>query len=212
MKKFLKFSSLIALMIMFSTSCEKDNQNSDNEEKTEPTSTKYSIVQMKTNFGDIHIWLWDNTPLHKTNFDSLTKAGFYDGLIFHRVINDFMIQGGDPDGTGSGGPGYTIPAEINDSLKHIYGAVGAARTNNPLKASSGSQFYIVENSGGTSFLDGEYTVFGQTIGGLDVVSAIAETPTNASDRPDDDVIMNEVKMIELTAAQILEQFNFEVPE
>ncbi len=214
MKTLLKLSSLLALIIMLSTSCEKDEENNDNDGNNEPSATKYSLVEMKTNFGDIHIWLWDDTPLHKDNFDSLTTAGFYDSLIFHRVINDFMIQGGDPAGTGNGGPGYTIPAEFNDSLLHIHGAVGAARkgSGNPEKASSGSQFYIVEKAGGTPHLDGEYTVFGQTIGGLDVVSAIAETPTNSSDRPIDDVIMTDVNMIELTAAQILEQFEFVVPE
>ncbi len=211
MKNLLKLSSILALIIMISISCEKDSIDDDGGIDV-PSPTKYSIVEMKTNFGDIHIWLWDETPLHKSNFDSLTTAGFYDSLIFHRVINEFMIQGGDPDGTGSGGPGYTIPAEFNDSLKHIHGAVGAARTNNPEKASSGSQFYIVEKASGTPHLDGEYTVFGQTIGGLSVISAIAETPTNSADRPIDDVIMTDVNMIELTAAQILEQFNFVVPE
>lgn len=209
MKNIFKLSLLIIITSLLYTSCKKDDET--NDDGVIDTAIKYSIVEMKTNFGDINIWLWDDTPLHKSNFDSLVRIGFYDGLIFHRVINEFMIQGGDPDGTGYGGPGYTIPAEINDSLLHIYGAVGAARDNNPEKESNGSQFYIVENANGKPHLDGEYTVFGQTIGGLDVVSAIADTPTT-SDRPDNDVIMTDVNMIELTAADILEKFGFVVPE
>jgi len=108
-------------------------------------------IVIVTNLGDIELILYDNTPLHRDNFIKLAKEGFYDGTLFHRVIKDFMIQGGDPNSKnatpgsrlGSGSPGYTIPAEILPENFHKRGALAAARTENPEKASSGSQFYIV---------------------------------------------------------------------
>jgi len=204
MKKTLYVYIVMLLALVLVTACNKDEEPD--------TTTKHDVIKIQTTMGDIIIWLYDETPLHKHNFDSLTKAGFYNGLIFHRVINDFMIQGGDPLGTGTGGPGYKIPAEILSSLTHIYGAVGAARDNNPLKESSGSQFYIVENSNGTPTLDGNYTVFGQTISGLDVVSLIAEVPTNSSDKPLTDVVMTEVKVISYTADELQTNFGFSIPD
>ena len=112
-------------------------------------------------------------PLSVTNFILLAQGGFYNGLTFHRVVPNFVVQGGDPQGTGSGGPGFTLPAEIG--LKHGQGALAWARLPdqvNPKKRSSGSQFYITLES--TPFLDNEYTVFGQTISGFDVVKSIKQ--------------------------------------
>ncbi|MBK9736705.1 MAG: peptidylprolyl isomerase, partial [Saprospiraceae bacterium] len=115
----------------------------------------HCLLEMQTNMGTMTIQLYDATPLHRDNFIRLVESGFYDGLLFHRVIKGFMIQGGDPDSKnigdgkklGSGGPGYTIPAEFVDTLVHVRGALAAARmgdVNNPKKESSGSQFYIVD--------------------------------------------------------------------
>ena len=115
---------------------------------------QHCLVELETSAGNMTIMLYDETPLHRDNFIKLAESGFYNGLLFHRVINGFMIQGGDPESReassakrlGGGGPGYTIPAEIVDTLVHIKGALAAARTGdsvNPEKASSGSQFYIV---------------------------------------------------------------------
>lgn len=115
----------------------------------------------------------DKAPLSVTNFIQLAQNGFYDGLTFHRVVPKFVIQGGDPHGNGSGGPGYTLPAEIG--LPHIKGALAWARLPdevNPSRRSSGSQFYITLEP--TPFLDGQYTVFGITKSGMDVVSKIRE--------------------------------------
>lgn len=149
-------------------------------------------VLIKTSMGDITIVLYNETPLHKANFLKHVNSNYYDGMSFHRVIMNFMIQGGDPNSKdsdpnndGMGGPGYTIPAEFNPNIKHIKGAVAAARTENPEKASSGSQFYICHVA--TPFLDGAYTVFGQTVKGLDVVDQIATSPTGANDRPKKDI-------------------------
>lgn len=144
--------------------------------------------------------LYDKTPKHKANFIKLAKEGFYNGTTFHRVIDGFMIQGGDPNSKdnnpnndGQGGTGYTIPAEFDPSLKHKKGALAAARMGdqvNPNKESSGSQFYIVQNNSGTHFLDGSYTVFGEVVKGLAVVDRIAKAKKGQGDRPVYDVKMN----------------------
>jgi peptidyl-prolyl cis-trans isomerase B (cyclophilin B) len=127
-----------------------------------------------TSKGDITCELYANkAPLSVTNFIQLVNKGFYNGLIFHRVVSDFVIQGGDPDGTGRGGPGYTLPSEIG--LPHLKGALAWARTGgpaNPQKRSSGSQFYITLDK--IPYLDGEYTVFGQTTNGFEVVKKIEQ--------------------------------------
>ena len=144
---------------------------------TEPTAStvdpkkSYEAV-IDTDKGAIRVKLFaKEAPLSVTNFIQLSKGGFYEGLTFHRVEPGFVIQGGDPDGNGSGGPGYTVPAEIGQP--HIKGALAWARTGdqvNPERRSSGSQFYITLEA--TPFLDGGYTVFGQTIDGMNVVEQI----------------------------------------
>jgi len=157
------------------------------------------VITLSTEFGDMVALLYDITPKHKENFVKLASTGFFDGTTFHRIIKDFMIQGGDPNSKdslpnndGQGGPGYTIPAEFNPALKHIKGALSAARMGdqvNPKKESSGSQFYIVHNANGTPFLDGGYTVFGQVIKGMEVIDKIAEQPKDMRDRPLKDIKM-----------------------
>jgi len=157
------------------------------------------LVTLHTEYGDIQLILFDETPLHKANFIKLAKEKFYDSTTFHRIIKGFMIQGGDPnskdkdpDNDGQGGPGYTVPAEFNTKFTHNVGALASARMGdqvNPNKESSGSQFYIVENPDGTHFLDQGYTVFGQTIGGIDVVHKIAEQPKDFRDRPNNPIWM-----------------------
>lgn len=138
---------------------------------TVDVSKKYTAV-IKTPKGDIVVELYPKeAPLSVTNFKQLADAGFYNGLTFHRVVPGFVIQGGDPKGTGSGGPGYTVPAEIG--LPHKKGALAWARTGdqiNPQRRSSGSQFYITLEP--TPMLDGQYTVFGQALSGMDVVESI----------------------------------------
>lgn len=138
----------------------------------EPGKTYEAVIH--TSKGDITCQLNVNeAPLSATNFIQLAQGGFYNGLIFHRVVPKFVVQGGDPEGTGRGGPGYTVPAEIK--LSHQQGALAWARQAdvvNPQKRSSGSQFYITLEK--IPYLDGEYTVFGQTISGMDVVQKIEE--------------------------------------
>jgi cyclophilin family peptidyl-prolyl cis-trans isomerase len=219
---------------------------------------KYQVVEISTDLGNIYIWLYEETPRHRENFLKLSKEGFYNGTVFHRVIKDFMIQGGDPnsrpDGNqleiGKGGPGYTLPAEILPQFHHKKGAVAAARMGdavNPKRESSGSQFYIVQGTkftkealhnmenylgqmagvtdfhfteqaindyitlGGAPHLDMQYTVFGEVIGGLEVVDKIASVKTGSLDRPVDDIRIN-VKVIELNAGQLKKRFGWVVNE
>ncbi|MEM9052534.1 MAG: peptidylprolyl isomerase [Bacteroidota bacterium] len=197
---------------------------------------KEEMVIISTSYGDMTVRLYDDTPLHKENFLKLAKEGYYDGLLFHRVIKSFMIQGGDPNSKGAktgqplgnGGPGYTIPAEFRRRYIHKKGALSAARQGdavNPEKESSGSQFYIVQGKvvrnealsrmamqkkpnndgspfsytseqakiynelGGTPHLDGEYTVFGEVIEGLDLIDSIASNKTDGRARPVEDITM-----------------------
>ena len=169
------------------------------------TTEVKNLVEIETQYGKIVIYLYDATPLHKANFLKLAGEKFYDSTTFHRVIKNFMIQGGDPNSKdkdptndGQGGPGYEIPAEFNPKIQHKYGVIAAAREGdqvNPLKKSSGSQFYIVVNPKGTHFLDNNYTVFGEVISGMDVAEKIALVPTDgANNRPLTDVKMT-VKVI-----------------
>ena len=142
---------------------------------------------IKTSLGDITISLYDDTPLHRDNFATLVGEKYYDGIRFHRVIKDFMIQTGDPLSRfeekrslhGTGGPSARIPAEIKHPNKK--GTLAAARDNNPQRASSGSQFYI--NHKDNAFLDGQYTVFGVVDAGMDVVEKIAAVKTDQNDNP-----------------------------
>lgn len=145
-------------------------------------------VLIKTSMGDLVVVLYNETPLHHDNFLKLVNSDFYNGILFHRVIRNFMIQTGDPNSKdsdpnndGIGGPGYLIPAEISPLFRHNKGSLAAARTENPERASSGSQFYICHVA--TPFLDGQYTVFGETVKGLDIIDKIATVPTGVNDRP-----------------------------
>ncbi len=209
--------------------------SSDKEMKKETPkdNSKMTEVLIKTSMGNIKIALYNETPQHRDNFIKLVKESYYDGVLFHRIIQGFMVQTGDPDSKtakpgqrlGMGGPSYRIPAEFVPSIYHRRGAVAAARDNNPAKASSGSQFYIVDGKvydnayldmieqrtgkkfsaeqreayttvGGAPFLDGDYTVFGQVLSGMDVVDKIAAQQKDGSDRPLEDIKIISMKIVE----------------
>jgi cyclophilin family peptidyl-prolyl cis-trans isomerase len=181
---------------------------------------KDTIVTISTSFGDMVVVLFDETPQHKANFLKLAKEGFYNNTTFHRIINDFMIQGGDKNSKdedktndGAGDIGYQIPAEFNPALKHVRGALAAARQGdfvNPQRQSSGSQFYIVENHNGTPHLDNQYTVFGQVISGLDVIDKIADQPKDGRDRPTNDIRMT-MKVQKLKKKKIAKLYGYNYP-
>ncbi len=208
----------LSALIIFSSSCGI---------KLFKKKVKEQKVQIETEYGKIVLRLYNETPKHRDNFVKLVKDGFYNDLLFHRVMQGFMIQGGDPDSKGApagkqlgmGGPGYTVPANFDSALIHKKGALAAARMPdnvNPQKASSGSQFYIVQgrtytenelqrlsmqtgvkytpeqievytSKGGTPFLDMQYTVFGEVVEGLEVMDKIAAVKVDAYNRPVTDV-------------------------
>lgn len=178
--------TLLCVMVLVSFIVAKDSTGT-------ASKSKNPIVVLETEFGNIEIELRpDKAPQTVANFLKLVDSGFYNNLTFHRIIPGFVIQGGDPEGTGRGGPGYTIPAEITD-LKHTKGAVAMARQPNqvnPEKRSSGSQFYIC--LGNQPHLDNEYTVFGYVINGIDVVDKIGKVKTGPGDRPEKPVYMKKV--------------------
>lgn len=209
MKNIFLFTFILTLAL---ASCSK-------EESKTAEAAQEEILEIKTSFGNMYMWLYKETPLHRANYLSLADTNYLDGTTFHRCIKDFVIQGGDPnskdaDSTndGSGGPAYTIPAEINASkFKHIYGAVGAARLGdnvNPARASSGSQFYIVINKAGTPNLDGAYTVFGKIIKGMEVAEQIVLQPQKASNnRPYTNIVMD-VNKLKKTLDELKIEYNF----
>ena len=146
---------------------------------------------LQTNAGPITVELFDDdAPRTVANFRKLADDGFYDGLIFHRVISDFMIQGGCPEGTGTGGPGYTFEDEIND-YKVVRGALAMANAG---PDTNGSQFFIVTGDA-APWLDGKHTVFGKVTAGMDAVDAIEATPTGAGDRPLDPQLIERVELV-----------------
>lgn len=209
-----KLSFILVAAALALAGCNGSNKEAEKEpvaEQATPVKDTLAIVPaeepvflIKTTVGDIKIKLYKETPLHRDNFVKLVSQRFYDDILFHRVIRDFMIQTGDPytknpelaDKYGTGGPGYTIPAEILPQFKHKKGALAAARKGdaaNPARASSGSQFYIVANPTVCEQLNGDYTVFGETLEGMDVIDKISVVATNRKDLP-----LEPIKILSIT--------------
>ena len=225
MKKFIYLSLCILCSLSLMSSCgnnpkkaqEKETEQAvaDSIAAVEQTKKTMEIIanlpeepvfEIVTSMGTIKVKLYAGTPKHLENFARLAIEKYYDGLLFHRVINGFMIQAGDPltkdpankDRFGTGGPDYTVPAEFVPEYTHKKGALAAARRGdaaNPYKESSGSQFYIVQNEAACAALNGQYTVFGETVEGLDVIDAIASVRTDARDCPLQDVKIVTIRVV-----------------
>lgn len=187
--------------IMQENNNELDNSeitdSQENEERMDNMEGKNPIVTITMASGkEIKIELYpEHAPNTVNNFIYLINQDFYDGLIFHRVIKGFMLQGGDPEGTGTGGPGYSIKGEFSQNgfdneLKHDRGVISMARSMSP--DSAGSQFFIMHQD--SPHLDGQYAVFGKVIEGLDVVDELANVSTAVQDRPVEEQVMKEVKV------------------
>ena len=162
----------------------------------------YSVGQIKTNKGEVLFWLYDETPTHKASFIKLANAGYWDTLTFNRVINNFVAQGGCPDTpAGFSGSPYLLKPEFVPTIKHVYGAVGAGRDNNPDKLSAGCQFYIVQNKNGLARLDNNYTVFGQVFKGMDVIDAIVAVKTDSTNTPLSPIKLD-VNVVTMTAFEL----------
>jgi cyclophilin family peptidyl-prolyl cis-trans isomerase len=173
---------------------ERRKQQADEEQAAEDRVTVVSAVMtsatLETNKGTIELELYEeDAPKTVSNFVELAKKGFYDGVVFHRVIEDFMVQGGDPTGTGTGGPGYQFEDEINDHRVER----GALAMANAGPNTNGSQFFIV-TAAACPWLDGKHTVFGRVRSGMDVVDEISRAPRDARDRPLDDVRIESVEI------------------
>ena len=213
-KTILMAACAIALFACKNNSSEKPAvvEEQPKKENVVEMKSEEPVLEIKTNMGTIKVKLYKETPLHRDNFFKLATTGFYNGLLFHRVIPGFMIQAGDPLSKdpaqvkkyGTGGPGYNVPAEILPELKHKKGALAAARKGdaaNPNRESSGSQFYIVQDAEACAQLDGAYTVFGETLEGLDVIDKIAAVPTGAAkkDLPNTPVVIESVTVVDVPA-------------
>ncbi len=171
-----------------------------------PKSEKtYPVGQIKTTKGEVLFWLYDETPRHKASFIKLANDAYWDTLTFNRVINDFVAQGGCPDTpAGFSGSPYLLKPEFVPTIRHVYGAVGAGRDDNPDKLSAGCQFYIVQNKKGLARLDDKFTVFGQVFKGMAVIDAIVAVKTDSTDTPLSPIKLD-VNVINLTASELKKQ-------
>lgn len=198
-----KISVVMAVLILGIVAVGCGQQNNEVEEDN---NVKEEIVAIQTtpiatikvkDFGTITLKLYpEMAPNTVNNFITLANSGFYDGLIFHRVIEGFMIQGGDPEGIGTGGPGYAIEGEFSkngheeNTLSHVKGVISMARSNSP--NSAGSQFFIMSADG--TYLDGQYAAFGEVIEGIEVVEAIEKVETGNEDKPVQDIVIESIRV------------------
>lgn len=194
MKKLLCVLAALAMTVLLAGGClAADGAGQTKEKAKGEKQVANRIAVFETTQGTFEIELFeDKAPITTKNFIDLTEKGFYDGLIFHRVIDGFMIQGGDPNGTGTGGPGYTIPDEFHKDLKHK--SEGILSMANAGPNTGGSQFFITLAA--TPWLDGHHSVFGKVVKGMDVVKKIGKTDTDFNDRPLEDVVMKKVTIKE----------------
>jgi len=201
-----------ALMLLFIIST-----LSLNSQEKIPDSEHDYLVTLETAYGNMMLLLFDETPRHKENFIKLAKAGVFDGNTFHRVIENFMIQSGDPSTSNKTRTWENdiipphVPAEIDTTFSHKRGSVGAARyggERNPEKNSSPTQFYIVQHDRAAPHLDGEYTIFGQVMSGLEVIDSIAGKPTDDRDRPLEDVRIKNAEVEEVKREDVEKFYNF----
>lgn len=190
---------LFILLASCSTETKEAKTEEFNEQKTqefktgpEPVTNMNTKIMIETNLGSIKVQLFDDkVPATAGNFKSLVEKKFYDGTVFHRVIKDFMIQGGDPEGTGMGGPGYEIKDEFHPSLKHNKKGLLSMANSGP--NTGGSQFFITLVP--TPWLDGKHAIFGEVIEGMNVVEKIGSTQTDSNDRPLKEVVVKSMKLV-----------------
>ena len=213
MRRIVLYSIILASAAIASVSCSSCSSRAQQEEASNEITEMENLQNAEpeydilTTHGTMRVKLYSKTPKHRENFQKLVADHYYDGIRFHRVIEGFMIQAGDPYSRdtskinlwGQGGPDYTVPAEFVNEYWHKKGALAAARKGdmaNPKKASSGSQFYIVHDENSCLHLDGQYTIFGEVVEGLDIIDRIATVPVDNMDRPFEDVMILTVKPVE----------------
>ena len=196
-RRTLFISALLVVTLLLCAGCTQSTNSSTSGTSPAGTTTMIptpqepqKLVRLETNMGNITIALAPDMPITAGNFESLVKKGYYDGVIFHRVINGFMIQGGDPTGTGRGGPGYVIKDEFSKNNRNDRGTISMANAG---PNTGGSQFFI--NLVNNNFLDSKHPVFGKVVDGMDVVDAIAQVKTGAGDRPVQNVTIIRAVMV-----------------
>lgn len=197
---FLLLGLLILILSVFLVKCTNNNKKIEETDGGEEVGYEYKKeddkVEITTSKGKIVVELYpDAAPKAVENFVTHAANGYYDGIIFHRVMQDFMIQTGDPEGTGMGGEsiwGVPFEDEFSEDHFHIRGALSMANTGHP--STNGSQFFIVQASDGTPWLDNKHTVFGQVVEGMDVVDAIAEVPVDGSAKPTEEIRIESMKI------------------
>jgi peptidyl-prolyl cis-trans isomerase B (cyclophilin B) len=171
----------------------------------------YDVGRIRTPMGEILFFLYDRTPHHKASFIKLAGSHYWDSLTFNRVIKNFVAQGGCPDTpAGFSGSPYLLAPEFSDSLKHVYGAVGAGRDDNPGQLSAGCQFYIVTNKDGIPRLDNHYTIYGQVFKGMDVVEKIVSVPKDSTNKPDTPITLH-IDVVSMSAEK-LKSYGYVVKE
>ncbi len=176
-----------------------------------PQDDSYQVGHISTRLGDLYIWLYQETPVHRQNFINLAEAGYWDGYTFNRVIEGFVAQGGCPDTPeGFAYSIHLLEPEFQPQLRHIYGTFAAGRDNNPDKLSAGCQFYVVHDAEGIPRLDDNYTIYGYVFEGMDVVDEIVAVETDDSDEPLVAIDLH-VNVIEMTRAEI-EASGFTIPD
>lgn len=187
MMKKLVLITLLAMLALTAGCLAAANENTNENKGAVHVANRIAVFD--TSMGSFEIELFeDKAPITTKNFIDLAEKGFYDGLIFHRVIDDFMIQGGDPNGNGTGGPGYTIPDEFSKDLRHD--SEGILSMANAGPNTGGSQFFITLVK--TPWLDGHHAVFGKVIKGMDVVHKIGKVKCDRNDRPQEDVVIHKI--------------------
>ncbi|MCK4670178.1 MAG: peptidylprolyl isomerase [Nanoarchaeota archaeon] len=186
--------AILLVLLLFAAGCSKENITAQANVEVEGPEVENmaTTIKIQTNHGDMTFRLYDaESPKTVKNFKKLIKEGFYDGLVFHRIIKDFMLQAGDPNGDGTGGPGYTIPDELSPALKHDRKGILSMANAGP--NTGGSQFFITLVP--TPWLDGHHSIFGELIEGEKVLDEIGQLETGAMDRPVEPVVMNKVEIL-----------------
>lgn len=196
MKQKRRLLAMVVLgMSVMLAGCSGQQGNKGNVVQAQPLKNNPVVTMEIKDYGTVTLELYpEKAPNTVNNFVTLANSGFYDGLIFHRIIEGFMIQGGDPEGVGMGGPGYSIPGEFsgngyeNNDLVHTKGVISMARSQSP--DSAGSQFFIM--SADSPHLDGQYAAFGQVTSGIEIIEALEKVATGPSDKPVEDVVIESV--------------------
>ncbi len=174
-------------------------------------SDSYQVVRISTHLGDLYVWLYEETPVHRQYFIDLTNSGYFDDYSFNRVIEGFVAQGGCPDTPeGFAYSIHLLEPEFRPQLRHVYGTFAAGRDNNPGKLSAGCQFYVVHDANGIARLDDNYTIYGFVFSGMEVVDQIVAVETDESDEPLETINLD-IKMVNMTQAEI-EASGFRIPD